>query len=172
MTAEHMLTDHLDAAADPNLHIENPHLHKTIENSGQYQPAPIETKKLTINVNAEPEKTGRLARHLRDNLEKQLNQVYTYDNAIYALNILETRSLSPTNMEAKAEITAYLKNLEHKEPEKDNTMTDLADKLEQRVKNWADTYDDTSSYTLGKKVGAMHAVHLLRKIQEEENEDR
>lgn len=46
---------------------------------------------------------------------------------------------------------------------------DLADQLEQRVKNWADSYDTHSQYIMGKKVGAMHAVHILRQILDEDD---
>lgn len=48
---------------------------------------------------------------------------------------------------------------------------DLADKLEKRVRNWADSYEGGTNYTMGKKVGAMHAVRLLRQIQQEEDEE-
>lgn len=41
-----------------------------------------------------------------------------------------------------------------------------ADILEQKVKEWAESYDSESNYTMGKKVGAMHSVNILRDLEE------
>lgn len=65
------------------------------------------------------------------------------------------------------EDVVYLHNFEHRNP--GNTVTQpLSEKLEERVKNWADSYDSKRDYTQGKILGAMHAVATLKKIEKEE----
>lgn len=118
-TPEHLLIDHLNAAAEnPDLQLQNPHLHKTVEHPNLYErpPHPIGTSELTIHINEDPETTAYLTSEIRDNLEKQLNEIYNYDQAIYILNILTTAARAPTDMKAQAEIITYLKNPEHKTP--------------------------------------------------------
>ena len=116
---KHLLTDHLDAAAkNPDLHIQNPHLHKTVENPDQYQrpPHPLGTAELTIHIKKDPETTAYITSELQEKIQKQINQIYNYDQAIYVLNILTTAASTPGDVQAEAEIITYLKNPEHVKP--------------------------------------------------------
>lgn len=116
MTAEHMLTDHLNAATrNPNIRMETPDIHQTID-SKEYERLPYPQRVIQVDIYTvdKPSLTAERVENYRKKLEKEINRIYNYDNAIYLLRTIASHGQTNNHLKTEAEIEAILKNPELK----------------------------------------------------------